>query len=129
MRFTTQHYIPYASFLAEFAFVVITSIFVYHQNIGLYDVQGRQEIQNAASGIDIRIFYIADALYHEQPFLLAVNGLMVFIAFDCLVTPYSDIQITVFRRLTEEFDVTAVKEVVATAYENAGRFRLLAVGC
>ena len=76
------------------------------------DIQRRHEIHNAASGIDIRILHIPDGLHHEQPLILAVNGLMVLVMQDRLIRPDPHIKIAELRRLPEKLHMSAVQQIV-----------------
>ena len=109
-----EHYVLYAVFLAEFAFIFIAAILIHYKDIRAQHLYRRHEIHNSTPLIDKGILYISDALYHEQTFLLAVDSLVMLIPLDCLIGANSNIQIPVLRGLAEKFHVTAVQKVVTT---------------
>ena len=112
LRHTFQDDIFHAPLFADTPFVVVATIAVDHQNVGLHNVQRRQEIKDATALIDVGILHIADALHHEQSLLFGVDGLVVLIALDGLVGAYANIQITILSSLSEELHMSAVQQVV-----------------
>src|SRR5512135_3898573 len=73
------------------------------------------KIQNARTARDESVLDERDGLHHEEPFLLAIDGLPPFQVEDRLVGSKRDIHISILCSLAEEFNVAAVQHVKAAA--------------
>ena len=103
---------------AETALLLVAAVLVDDENVRPQPLHRGHEVHHAAAGVDEGILDIADALDHEKPLLLAVDGLVVLVSEDSGVGADADIEVAVFRRLAEELHVTAVEQVIATADED-----------
>ena len=118
MRFAGEHDILYAVLFAELALILVATILVHNKDVWLQGLNSGHKIHHAAARIDKGILNITDALYHEQAFLLAVDGFVVLVAEDGGVGTDADIEVAIFRRLAEKFHMAAVQKVVAAADED-----------
>ena len=117
MRVTLQFYVFYTPFLADTTFLLAATVCVYYKHIGLDNIQCGNKVHHSATGIDIGIFHVSDALDHKQALLLGIDGLAVLVTQIGLIGAYAYIQIAVLSRLTEELYMAAVQQIVATAYK------------
>ena len=116
-RSTLQHYILDTMLLAELSLGVAASIFIHYKHIGMQELHRRHKVHDARTGIDECIFHVSDRLYHEQAFLLRIEGFMMLILQDSGIGTYADIQLTILRSLTEKLHMSAVKKVITSAYK------------
>lgn len=104
-----------AVFTAEGAFGVAVAVFVDDEDVGTETLQVGGEVEVAAAAVDEGVVDVTDGLDHEEALGLGVGGVVMLELHDGGVGTDADVEVAVFCRLTEEFDVTAVEEVVAAA--------------
>ena len=105
----------YAALIAKLALGIGAAFGIDHENVGFYHVEGRNEIEHAASLVNIRVLYRLDVLHHKQAFLLGEHRLAVLVLFVCCVGANSYIKVAELRRLLEELHMAAVQQVITTA--------------
>ena len=115
MRGALKFDILYASFLADAALIVASAFRIDYENVRLHYIQSRNVVDDSASGVDVGVLHIFDALDHEEALLLREHRLAVLVFEVGLVRSYSHIEVTVSGGLDEEFYVAAVQQVVAAA--------------
>lgn len=103
-----------ASFTTDLLFLGAAAIGVDHKDVGTYLVEGGEEVEEAATFVDDGILDVFDGLHHEETFVFREHGLVVLVFKDGGIRTDADIEFTIFRRLTEEFDMATMKKVVAT---------------
>ena len=104
--------------LAQPPLLFASPVGIHHQDIGLNDVERREKIEDAAAGVDVGVFHIADALDHKEPLLLAVHRAMVLVAENRGIGTDAHVEVAVRRRLAEELHVAGVEQIVATRYKD-----------
>ena len=87
------------------------------------------KIHDAAACIDEGILDVADALDHEQAFLLGIDGLMVLVFQDGCIGANSHVQVAILGRLSEKLHMPAVQQVITSGYKYFLGHWLVVIGC
>ena len=117
LRRTLEDHVLDPPLLAEAPLLVVPTVLIDHQDIRLHDIHRRDEIHNSVPRIDIRILYVPDTLHHEQPLLLGVHRLVVFIIQDRGIGADTHIQVAILRSLAEKLHMPAVQQVITSGNE------------
>ena len=123
-RDAVEHDVFDAALLAEPALLLARAVGIHHESVGLQRLHRRDEVHHAVALVDEGVRHVADALHHEQTFLLRIERLVMLIMEDGRVRTDADIQVTILTRLPEEFHVTAVEQVVTTTDKDFHRMQL-----
>ena len=107
-----------ASFFAKLALGWAAAFGIDHEDVGLYDVEGGDKVDDSTTLIDIGFFHGLDVPYHEEAFFLGEHGLTMFVLEVGGIGPYAYIEVAKLGGLLEELYVSAVKQVVTTRYED-----------
>lgn len=100
---------------AEVSLGGAVAVFVDDEDVGTEALEVGGEVEVSAAAVDEGVVDVTDGLDHEEALGFGVCGVVVLELHDGGVAADADVEVAVFCRLTEELDVTAVEEVVATA--------------
>ena len=106
-----------ASLLTELAFGFTATLGIHHKDVGIDDIEGRNEVDNTTTLVDIGFLDGLDILYHKQAFLLGKHGLTVLILLIGGIRTDTYIEVAKLGGLLKKLNMTAMEKVVTTRYE------------
>lgn len=112
-----------AALAAELTLEVGAAVGVDDEDVGAHAVEGLEEVEHSAAGVDVGVLDVADGLDHVEPLALRVDGAAVLERGYGGVGPDADVEVAVAGGLLEEGHVARVEHIVAPGHEHFPGFR------
>ena len=116
--YATQHHVLDPPLPAERLLFGGRPVLVHHEHVRTKGLHSRDEVHDAAPGVDERVLDVPYGPDHEQALLLRIHSVVVLVILYRRVGADADVKVAVGRSLAEELHVTAVEQVVAPRHEH-----------